>query len=102
MFARRRCLMKLLAPLAFCSVCLVALAQTPSEDTSRERLRKVQELVQSARDKGLEPYSFVAEDSQVGGSNVIQLKGRVIVMFGNGVNLRADEAQYNLDTGEIQ
>jgi lipopolysaccharide assembly outer membrane protein LptD (OstA) len=94
--------MKLFAPLAFCSVCLVALAQTPSSEDFRERLRKVQELVETARDNGLAPYSFASQNSEVVGSNIIRMNGKAIVTFGNGVMLHADEAEYNLETGEIQ
>ena len=94
--------MKLLAPLAFCSVCFVALAQTPSSDGFQERVRKVQELVQTARDKGFTPYDFLSQDSEVAGSNVVRMNGKAIVIFGNGVVLHADEAEYNLETGEIQ
>jgi len=94
--------LKLLSPLAFCCVCLVALAQNPSPDGVRERFRKVQELVQDARDKGLAPYSFLAQDSQVSGQNIVHLKGKAVFMFANGVTLHADEAEYNLETGDIQ
>ena len=94
--------MKLLSPLAFCSVCLVALAQTPSDDGARERLRKVQEVVQTARDNGLTPIPFLAQESEVTGPNVVHMRGKAIFMFGNGVTLHADEAEYLLDTGEIQ
>jgi lipopolysaccharide assembly outer membrane protein LptD (OstA) len=94
--------MKLLAPLAFCSVCLVALAQAPSSDGFRERVRKVQELVQTARDHGLAPYDFVSQNSEVAGSNLVRMNGKAIVIFGNGVMLHADEAEYNLETGDIQ
>jgi lipopolysaccharide assembly outer membrane protein LptD (OstA) len=30
------------------------------------------------------------------------MNGKAIVIFGNGVMLHADEAEYNLETGEIQ
>jgi lipopolysaccharide assembly outer membrane protein LptD (OstA) len=89
------------ASVALSIASLAAVAQTPGDNGARDRLSKAKELIENSRRGGFPQFSFAAGDATVLSQDVIRLKGKVIFMFSGGVKLSADQAEYHLNTGEI-
>jgi hypothetical protein len=92
---------KLVGFIALALGCLDAMAQAQVSDARSENQKKVQELLQHARDKGITPFNFTAKDSEVLAPYLIRLRGHVRFFLNNGMTVATEDAVYHIDTGEI-